>query len=1265
MSEATRAGWEFWIDRGGTFTDLIGAGPDGRLRIRKLLTPAAPAGGADVAIEAALAMLAEAGAPATAATALRIGTTVATNALLTRSGARVLLVTTRGFADALAIGYQDRPDLFALRVRRAPPLFAGVLEIDERVDAAGRVLLAPDPARCRAQLEAARRAGFDAVAIVLMHGWQHAAHERELAQLARTLGFAEISVSHELMPLQRLIARGDSTVFNAYLAPALRTYVQDLQRTVAARLPTARLQFMQSAGGLAGADGFRALGSVLSGPAGGLIGMARIGKALGVQRLIGFDMGGTSTDVSLFDGEFRRRFEHVLDGARLATPMLDVHTIAAGGGSILGLRDGRRTVGPASAGARPGPASYGHGGPATLTDVQAVLGRLLPASLPRVFGAGGDGPLDLAAAHAALRALALPSDLARGVAALAQDYLDVGIAQMANAIRHVCLGQGADPARYTLFAFGGAAGQHACSVARQCGIGRVLLHPLASVLSAYGIGVADTLEIRRRGLVLPLDARSWRTAVALLGELEQQARAALDGSDAGARAGTGVEVAWIFELRDGANEATLDVQGRGVASLRRRFAAAHRRRFGYEPDPARVVIAAVRAEAVARHPHAAGMDRIDAGRALELPATTRAWIDGRWRDVPVVDARAVPAALAGPALVVDPHSTFVLEEGWQVGPLAGGALLAERSRTLPARRPRATAHAVEGAAAAAAGTTSCRDTFDGARMEIFNGLFMHVASQMGDVLRRTAQSVNIRERLDFSCAVFDAAGGLVANAPHMPVHLGSMGSTVKALLASRAGRIERGAAWMVNSPWHGGTHLPDITVVSPVFLGSRDTAPLFVASRAHHADLGGMTPGSMPPFSRSIDEEGVLFADFDLVRGGRLCEDELRAALARGPWPARNPDQNVADLRAQLAANARGAAELDRAQREHGAATLRAAMTALQDHAADCVSQAIRRLGTRRGRFALDMDAGQRIVVDVGLDAATGRARIDFTGSSPAGAHNFNAPLAVTHAAVLYVFRTLVDQPIPLNEGCLRPLELHVPAGSILDPPRGAAVVAGNVETSQVIVDALYGALGIMAAAQGTMNNLTFGNESLQYYETIAGGSGAGRDFDGCDAIQTHMTNSRLTDPEVLEARYPLLLREFSVRRGSGGVGRQRGGDGALRRIEFRAPLQGAMLANRRRTRPFGLEGGAAALAGRTRILRANGSSEELPACAAFALEAGDVLEIATPGGGGFGLASGAADEAAQQRGLDALLEATAGGRETIDGDAADAAATGLLRDEE
>jgi 5-oxoprolinase (ATP-hydrolysing) len=1203
---APETGWQFWIDRGGTFTDVIGISPRGALHVRKV--PSAGSGStADPGLEAARAILAGASpaisaqrAGQAAVATVKVGTTVATNALLTRAGEPVVLVTTAGFGDALRIGYQNRPDIFARRIVLPARLYATVIEAHERIDVHGNVLIPLDTARLHTELARARRAGRRAVAIVFLHGWAHPQHERLAAECARALGFEEVSVSYELSPLVRYVTRGDTTVLNAYLAPPLRRYVGALQREIGALDPRARLALMQSNGGLAVAASFHAMASVLSGPAGGLIGMRWVGERLGLHRLIGFDMGGTSTDVSLIDRELPQRFEQVIAGVRLAQPMLDVHSIAAGGGSILSYRDGRFAVGPASAGAEPGPACYGRGGPLTLTDVQVLLGHLRADTLPALFGPEGGARIDSDATAAKFAELTrrVAPDVAGGCTTeiVAASFLDVGVESMANAIRQVAARQGRDAADFTLFCFGGAAGQHACAVARACGMHSILVHPLASVLSAFGIGVADRLAVRRASLRQALDEMGLEAARTVCAHLERQARdeLAAEGDE-----GT-VRVAQLLELRAGDSNVSLSVPLAALAEVREQFHSEHLRRFGFAAHALTVMIEALRIEV-----RTTGVDSSSLAMPLpatpgDLPGRVRAWF-GAWLEVPLVAMNAFPGELAGPALIVAPHSTVVLEPGWLARRLESGELLLSETRG--------------GDPAASAAIT----TADPARIEIFNNLFMHIAVQMGEMLKATAQSVNIRERLDYSCALFDARGRLVANAPHMPVHLGSMGASVRAVIAAQSGKLRPGDSWLLNSPYHGGTHLPDMTVVTPVFMSGEELPDFFVASRAHHADIGGVTPGSMPPFSRSIEEEGVLFECFALVCGGTLREPELRARLAAGPWPARNPSQNVADLRAQLAANARGIAELGRAVERHGLATVQEHMRHVQDNAAQCVRRVIAAL--RPGSFRYEMDDGSQVVVRIAIDPTHCRAHVDFTGTSRQGAHNFNAPRAVCTAAVLYVFRTLIEEPIPLNEGCLEPLDILIPPGSMLDPQPPAAVAAGNVETSQCIVDALYGALGVLAASQGTMNNLTFGDEKLQYYETIAGGAGAGPDFDGCDAVQTHMTNSRLTDPEILESAFPVLLREFAIRRGSGGLGRHHGGDGLVRRLEFRSALSGALLANHRRIAPFGLEGGGAGAQGEGHIRRTDGAMEHLSATARFEVRAGDELTILTPGGGGFGSA--------------------------------------------
>jgi 5-oxoprolinase (ATP-hydrolysing) len=1176
-------GWQFWIDRGGTFTDVIGISPQGQLHVRKVLSQLS--GADDPGMRGARDILSMS---ADTVGAVKVGTTVATNALLERKGEPVLLVTTRGFGDGLTIGYQNRPDIFARHIVLSDRLYSSVIEASERIDAVGTILSPLDGTSLREKLLEARRAGMKAVAIVFMHGWKFPQHEREAAAIARDIGFEEVSVSHELSPLVRYVARGDTTVLNAYLALPLRQYVSGLQRELRNLDPGARLELMQSHGGLAAADNFHAMSSILSGPAGGLIGMQWIGNQLETPRLVGFDMGGTSTDVSLLDGELPRRFEHTIAGVRLQSPMLDVHTIAAGGGSILHFTDGRFAAGPDSAGADPGPASYGRDGPLTLTDVQVLLGHLRPDTLPALFGRDDHSRIDTEVV--ARKFAALAAQINADTEAVAESFLEVAVEAMANAIRQVSTRQGLDAAEFTLFCFGGAAGQHACRVARAAGMCRVLIHPLASVLSAFGIGVADRLAMRRASLRLSLSADALITASEKLQELEQHAREEL----AAFASTSDVRTEHWLELRAGDSETSLSVPAASYQEVLEAFSAMHLKRFSFAAAERSVVIEAVRVEARMASIDAISLRMPEQRQQGELPATVRAWFDG-WVDVPLIRSHALHSEITGPALIVDPNSTIVLERGWKARRLAGGELMLDAS---------------SGPSAGASHSSAA----DPARIEIFNNLFMHIAEQMGEVLKATAQSVNIKERLDYSCALFDSHGGLVANAPHMPVHLGSMGASVRAVMQAR--KMQPGDSWLLNSPYHGGTHLPDMTVVTPVFLEG-DQPDFFVASRAHHADIGGTTPGSMPPFSQTIDEEGVLFECFLLVGAGVLRERELRAELLSARYPARNPDQNVADLQAQLAANARGISEIQRAVQRHTLPVVRDFMRHVQDNAALSVRNAIGNL--QPGEFRYEMDNGGVIAVRIDIDQTSRNARVDFTGTSAQDRHNFNAPRAVCLAAVLYVFRTLIDRPIPLNEGCLEPLEVIIPPGSLLDPSPPAAVAAGNVETSQCIVDALYGALGILAASQGTMNNLTFGDARLQYYETIAGGAGAGPGFDGCDAVQTHMTNSRLTDPEILEAKFPVLVREFAIRRGSGGNGRYRGGNGTVRRLEFRAPMSGALLANHRRIAPFGAQGGAAAKPGAGSIQRTSGAVEHLEATARFDVEAGDQLTIEAPGGGGYG----------------------------------------------
>ncbi len=1221
MAHAAQPGWRFWIDRGGTFTDIVARRPDGRLDTLKLLSEA-PEHYADAGIEGMRRLLGlEDAAQLDRAPidAVRMGTTVATNALLERRGEPTLLVTTRGLGDALRIGTQQRPRLFELDIRLPTPLYADVLEADERVGADGRVLEPLDEDALTAALHNARARGLRAVAIALLHGYRYPAHELAAARLARAAGFTQVSVSHEVSPLARLVPRGETTVADAYLSPVLDRYVARLRTP----LGDTRLLFMQSNGGLAEAERFRGRDSVLSGPAGGVVGMAAAGHRAGRERLIGFDMGGTSTDVCLYEGEYERSHDNTVAGVRLQAPMLRIHTVAAGGGSLLSFADGRYQVGPESAGADPGPACYGRGGPATVTDANLVLGRLQPDELPAVFGPDGAQPLDPAVAEARLRELAAAMRAAgqppAGLEAMAAGFLEIAVERMARAVKQVSVRRGVDPAAFALCGFGGAAGQHACEVADALGIREVLLPPLAGVLSAWGIGLADLVELRQAPVQAELDASTLAAAGATLSELGSAAAEALATQGVATDA---ITIRQRLRLRYAGSDTTLAVPLADETTVREAFAAAHAQRFGFVTAQP-LVLEAVEAEAagggrwddetnrqaVSRVPESAAADRPSDAQALgfadgparrDMPGRRhcRAWLDGLWRDIPLVprESLAPGESLTGPALVPETNATTWLAPGWTLRVDQLGNLLLSR----PSRRR--SRHASTAA--------------DPVLLEVFNNRFMHVAEQMGAVLQNTASSVNIKERLDYSCAVFDPSGGLVANAPHMPVHLGSMGESVRAIMARFRDDMAAGDSFVLNDPYEGGTHLPDITVVTP-FFGAGPQPVLYVASRAHHADIGGRTPGSMPADSRHIDEEGVLIRGMRLVAAERFDEDGLRALLTAGRWPARNVEQNLADLRAQLAANRRGAAELARMMDEFGAAAVTAYMQHIQNNAAAAVRTAIGRLAD--GNFTLAMDGGETIRVAIRIERDAGQAHIDFTGTTGESAGNLNAPSAICRAAVLYVLRCLVDRDIPLNEGCLAPVTIHIPAGSLLNPAWPAAVAAGNVETSQCIVDALFGALGVVAASQGTMNNLTFGNAQHQYYETLCGGAGAGPDFDGASAVHTHMTNSRLTDPEILELRHPVRVAAFGLRHGSGGDGRHRGGDGVLRRLVFTEALDAALISNRRRLAPFGLHGGAPGRTGCNRLIRADGHVIELAGTTAVALAPGDALEIATPGGGGFG----------------------------------------------
>jgi len=1201
--------WQFWIDRGGTFTDIVARRPDGSLATHKLLSdnPERYRDAAVQGIRDLLGLAPGAPIPADAIEAVKMGTTVATNALLERKGERTALVITRGFADALRIAYQNRPKLFVRRIELPSLLYERAIEADERLGARGEVVRPLDEASVERELRVAHDAGIRAVAVVLMHGYRYPQHERAIAEIARRIGFAQVSVSHEVSPLMKLVSRGDTTVVDAYLSPILRRYVEQVEEDLDAGAGRVRLQFMQSSGGLTDAHLFQGKDAILSGPAGGIVGAVEVSRLAGFDRIIGFDMGGTSTDVTHYAGEYERAFVTEVAGVRLRAPMMRIHTVAAGGGSICTFDGARFRVGPESAGANPGPASYRRGGPLAVTDCNVMVGKLDPGLFPHVFGPDGREPLDADVVRRRFAALAGEVAAATGhrrsPEEIADGFLKIAVENMANAIKHISVERGYDVTEYTLCCFGGAGGQHACLVADALGMTRVFIHPFAGVLSAYGMGLADVRALRQQAVEARLDEASLASVSSTFAVLESSAR------DDVARQGIPAErIAChrTMHVKVEGTDTTIEVPAGGLGDIVADFERRYAQQYGFLMPGKALVIEAVAVEAVGRTESAGDRPPAFAPRAAALAriATHRVYTAGGFRDAAVYAREDLRPgdAIPGPAIVKEPNATTVVEPGWRAMLTPRDDLVLERVEE--ARR----AHAI--------GTTA-----DPVLLEVFNNLFMAIAEQMGVTLANTATSVNIKERLDFSCALFDAQGSLIANAPHMPVHLGSMGESVRTVIDRRTGTMKPGDVFVLNAPYNGGTHLPDVTVIAPVFLASEATPEFYVASRGHHADIGGITPGSMPPDSSHVDEEGVLLDNVQLVAEGRFLEDEMRAILKSGRYPARNADQNLADLRAQVAACAKGADELAKMVAHFSLPVVRAYMKHVQDNAEESVRRVLGAL--RDGSYAYEMDDGAVIRVAIRVDRAKREAVIDFTGTSAQRPTNFNAPSAVCKAAVLYVFRTLVDDEIPMNAGCLKPLTIVIPEGSMLAPHYPAAVVAGNVETSQAITDCLYGALGVLAASQGTMNNFTFGNDAYQYYETISGGSGAGPDFDGTSVVQTHMTNSRLTDPEVLEWRFPVRLDSYAIRRGSGGAGRHRGGDGGERRIRFLEAMTAVMLANHRRVAPFGVEGGMPGALGENWVERTDGSREDFGATFKVEMRPGDVFVVRTPGGGGYGAPEG------------------------------------------
>jgi 5-oxoprolinase (ATP-hydrolysing) len=1200
VKEQATATWDFWIDRGGTFTDVVGRRPDGSLVAHKLLSehPEAYTDAAVQGIRNLLGLKTGEPIPPGRVGAVKMGTTVATNALLERKGERTLLLITRGFRNALKIGYQARPKIFARHIVKPDMLYERVAEVGERVRADGTVESAPDLAAVRRDLDAAKADGIAAVAIVFMHAYRYPEHEKQVAALARAMGFAQVSVSHEVSPLIKLVGRGDTTVVDAYLSPILRRYVAQVDRDLDARRSQARLMFMMSSGGLTAAELFQGKDAILSGPAGGVVGMAQTGHEAGFQHLIGFDMGGTSTDVSHFDGEYERAFETEVAGVRMRAPMMVIHTVAAGGGSILHFDGARFRVGPDSAGANPGPKCYRRGGPLAVTDANVMVGKLIPHFFPKIFGPNQNLPLDAHAVRNAFIDLAQKVGGGRTPEEIADGFIKIAVENMANAIKKISVQRGYDVTRYALNCFGGAGGQHACLVADALGMTRVLIHPFSSLLSAYGMGLADIRSTRQQAIELAFGPKA---LAAIKREGRRLAREAKSEVASQGVPSAKIKIFVRAHVRYAGTDTALVVSAGALPTMKRAFEKAHKARFGFIDRTKQMVVEAVSVEAVGGG--AKFSERAAKASLARLPQPARRttfFSQGAWHkgNVYTRDQLTPGVKVKGAAIIIEPHQTIVVEPGWQAELTPKDHLVLTRAKKLRH------AHAI--------GTHA-----DPVMLEVFNNLFMSIAEQMGVSLQNTAYSVNIKERLDFSCAVFASDGTLVANAPHMPVHLGSMDRSVETIIRDNYGSIAPGDVYAINAPYNGGTHLPDITVCTPVLDDRKRNILFWVASRGHHADVGGISPGSMSPNATTIVQEGVLFDNFKLVDRGRFREKELMAALTGAKYPARNPVQNINDIKAQIAANEKGVAELRKMVKQFTLPVVKAFMQHVQDNAAESVRRVIERL--HDSKFSYEMDQGTVIKVKIAVDKHKREATVDFTGTSPQQPTNFNAPEPVTRAAVLYVFRVMVDDDIPMNAGCLRPINIVIPKQSMLSPEYPAAVVAGNVETSQAVTNCLFGALGALAAAQGTMNNLNFGNARYQYYETICSGSPAGPGFNGTDAVHTHMTNTRLTDPEVLEFRYPVVLEDFHIRKGSGGRGKWHAGDGIRRTIRFLEKMECTILSGHRRVRPFGLADGEPGEVGKNWVRRKDGHLERLQGCDETVIDEGEAVIIQTPTAGGYG----------------------------------------------
>ena len=1188
--------WQFWVDRGGTFTDIVAKTPEGKLRTHKLLSenPEVYADAAVHGIRELLGLGANDPIPRGRIGAVKMGTTVATNALLERKGERTLLLITKGMRDLLRIGFQNRPKLFDLNIELPELLYEDVIEVEERISADGDVIFPLDTKETRAALSRAYGQGYRSVAVALMHSYRFSDHEKQIGDMARQTGFNQVSLSHEASPLIKLVSRGDTAVVDAYLSPILRRYVSQVADALdAGNGGCERLMFMRSNGGLTDASLFEGRDAILSGPAGGVVGMVSTATEHGFDKLIGFDMGGTSTDVCHYAGDFERSFETEVAGVRMRAPMMSIHTVAAGGGSILSFRDGRMQVGPESAGANPGPAAYRRGGPLTVTDCNVLLGKLQPDLFPPVFGPNADQPLDVDVVREKFEAMAAEIGNGLSVEEIAEGFLRIAVENMANAIKKISVQRGYDVTKYTMNCFGGAGGQHACLVADALGMQSVFIHPFAGVLSAFGMGLADVRAMRENQFGQGIE--QIEAAHDVLAELCQAAMAEVKGQGI---SDSKISTVKMAHIRPAGAQQTLEVPFGNQADMTKAFEAAHKQRFGFVPQSADLIIEILSAEAIGETGEAVKLDPDTSGTTSSQ--TTQMWSGNARHDVPVVDRTQMRKGdvVQGPAILTEPTGTNILESGWRAECIACGCLVLTRNSPL-------------------ARTEAIGTKVDPVMLEVFNNLFMSIADQMGATLANTAYSVNIKERYDFSCAIFDKNGDLVANAPHVPVHLGSMSESVRVILRQNKDHIKPGDVFMMNNPFNGGTHLPDVTVITPVFDKEGTRILYTVASRGHHADIGGKTPGSAPPDSRTIDEEGVLIDNFLLVKEGQLRSVQTRELLASGKYPCRNIDQNMADLSAQIAANTTGLKELQKITDQFGVDTVHAYMSHVQANAEESVRRVLDVL--HDCEFTYPLDSGDQIQVAISVHKAQRTATIDFTGTSPQNEWNYNAPLAVCRAVVLYVFRTLVGTDIPMNEGCLKPLTLIVPAGSMINPDSPAAVISGNTEVSQAIADTLYGALGVIAGSQGTMNNFVYGNDNYQNYETICGGTGAGDGFHGTSAVHSHMTNTRMTDPEVLETRFPVRLDEFSIRKGSGGGGEFQGGDGIIRRLRFLEPTTVTVLSSHRKVSPHGAKGGSSGQIGENSILRANGEKEVLDGNDEAEMMFNDVFVLKSPGGGGFG----------------------------------------------